>query len=133
MKISRESLSRPQHHDLHQPALGLCAIRSYLLPFRMDREALPISRLTSMMTTINLICSQNHRYFGPLPHKFNQLTQVARDAAHRAQLNQLADLLAVKATLEAQMTTKLAYLRALYSAHSKELFTVVDARIKELK
>ncbi|KAF2630745.1 hypothetical protein BU25DRAFT_488894 [Macroventuria anomochaeta] len=55
------------------------------------------------------------------------------DTAHRAQLNRLADLLAMKATLESQMTSKLAHLRAAYDAHSKELSTVVDSRIKELK
>ncbi|KAJ8106939.1 hypothetical protein OPT61_g9210 [Boeremia exigua] len=55
------------------------------------------------------------------------------DAVHTAQLKRLADLTAVKATIEAQMTTKLAHLRALYDAHSRELTSVVASRIKELK
>lgn len=56
-----------------------------------------------------------------------------RDTAHRAQLTRLADLLAQKASLESQMASKLARLRASYDARSKELIAVVDTRIKELK
>jgi hypothetical protein len=55
------------------------------------------------------------------------------DAVHRVQLTRLAELLAHKAALESQMTTKLAHLRAAYDAHSKELSFVVDSRIEELK
>ncbi|KAJ4984661.1 hypothetical protein SVAN01_09850 [Stagonosporopsis vannaccii] len=55
------------------------------------------------------------------------------NATHSAQLKRLADLLAAKATIESQMTAKLAHLRAHYDAHSRELTSVVGAKIKELK
>lgn len=56
-----------------------------------------------------------------------------RQAAHHAQLNRLAELLATKAAIESQMATKVADLRALYDTHAKELSTIVDLRVKQLK
>ncbi|KAF3005727.1 hypothetical protein E8E13_006243 [Curvularia kusanoi] len=55
------------------------------------------------------------------------------EAAHNAQLNRLAELLALKASIEAQMTTKLADLRAEYQIHSNELLAAVNSRIKDWK
>ncbi|KZM23163.1 uncharacterized protein EKO05_0008386 [Ascochyta rabiei] len=55
------------------------------------------------------------------------------NTAHRAQLARLADLLALKASLESQMARKLADLSAAYDTHSEELCRAVDSRIKELK
>ncbi|KAF3039966.1 hypothetical protein E8E11_001522 [Didymella keratinophila] len=55
------------------------------------------------------------------------------DTAHSAQLKRLANLIALKASLESQMTTKLAHLQTMYDTHSRELSDVLDSRIKELK
>ncbi|KAJ4380061.1 hypothetical protein N0V86_004368 [Didymella sp. IMI 355093] len=50
-----------------------------------------------------------------------------------AQLKRLADLIALKAALESQMTTKLAHLQAMHDTHSQELSEVIETRIKALK
>ncbi|KAF1929624.1 uncharacterized protein M421DRAFT_91467 [Didymella exigua CBS 183.55] len=55
------------------------------------------------------------------------------DTAHSAQLKRLADLIALKASLESQMTTKLAHLQTEYETHSRELSGIIEARIRELK
>lgn len=56
-----------------------------------------------------------------------------RSQAHQAQLNRLQDLLAQKAGIEDAMTKQLAGLQKTYDAHSRDLESVVNRRLKEMK
>jgi hypothetical protein len=56
-----------------------------------------------------------------------------RSTAHEAQLKRLQELLTQKANIEATMAKQLKSLKATYDAHSQDLQTVVDRRIKEMR
>jgi hypothetical protein len=56
-----------------------------------------------------------------------------RSLAHAAQLKRLQDLLKQKAKIELAMQAKLGALRSSYDAHSRDLESVLSARIRELE
>ncbi|KAL6706886.1 hypothetical protein ACN47E_005029 [Coniothyrium glycines] len=63
---------------------------------------------------------------------FNKHEEKA-SSIHQAQLKQLRDLVAQKARIEAAMQQELASLQTEYDAHSKDLRSCIDRRIKELQ
>ncbi|KAI4679142.1 uncharacterized protein J4E88_006435 [Alternaria novae-zelandiae] len=54
-------------------------------------------------------------------------------AAHQAQLKRLQDLLGQKINIEAAMGRQLASLQKIHNAHSRDLETVVERRLREMK
>ncbi|KAI4618540.1 hypothetical protein J4E80_005142 [Alternaria sp. BMP 0032] len=62
-----------------------------------------------------------------------EIHEAEASAAHQAQLKRLQDLLGQKINIEAAMGRQLASLQKIHNAHSRDLETVVERRLREMK